>query len=63
MIILEQIFEHKGIIFKASNGKIYCQVFGTTIDNHSMHYSWSEIKKELMTEEFKKMLKENNFIL
>jgi hypothetical protein len=60
--IVEQIFEHKGIIFKASDGKIYCQVFGTTIDNHSMHYSWSEVKQEIMTEGFKKMLKENKFI-
>jgi predicted heme/steroid binding protein len=62
MKIVEQIFEHKGILFKASDGRIYCQVFGTTIYDHSMHYSWSEVKKEIMTEEFKKMLKENKII-
>ncbi|MFA5207476.1 MAG: hypothetical protein WC428_02350 [Candidatus Paceibacterota bacterium] len=62
MNILEQIFEHKGIVFKASGNKIYCQVFGTTIDNHSMHYSWLEVRQELMTKEFKEMLKENKLI-
>jgi hypothetical protein len=62
MKIVEQTFEHKGNIFKAANGKIYCQVFGTTIDNHSMHYSWFEVKEGLMTEGFKKMLKENKLL-
>jgi hypothetical protein len=62
MKILEKIFEHEGIIFKITNDRIYCQVFGTTIDDHSMHYSWSEIKKEIMTESFKELLKQNNLL-
>jgi hypothetical protein len=62
MKIVEQIFEHKGIIFKANDDKIYCQGFGTTIDNHSMHYTWIELKQEHMTESFKKMLKENKLL-
>lgn len=60
MKILEQTFESNGTLFKSSNGKIYCQGFGTTIDDHSMHYTWIEIKREYMTKEFKELLKENN---
>jgi len=62
MEIIGKIFTHNGIKFKSLNDRIYCEVFGTTIDNHSMHYSWSEVKKELMTENFKKLLKENNIL-
>ena len=62
MKIVEQTFEHNGHIFKTSDGKIYCQGFVTTIDNHSMHYTLIEIKQEHMTEEFKKILKENKLL-
>ena len=44
MNVISTTLEYKGWPVKIENGKIFLRAFGTTINNHSMHYSWVEVK-------------------
>lgn len=62
MNVISTTVEYKGTPIKVQNGKVFARAFGTTINNHSMHWSWQEIKQEAMKREFKDFLKQNNLI-
>lgn len=62
MNVISTTVEYKGTPIKVQNGKVFARAFGTIINNHSMHWSWQEIKQEAMKREFKDFLKQNNLI-
>ena len=62
MNVISTTINYKGTPIKLENGKVFARAFGTTINNHSMHWTWQEIKQEAMKRDFKNHLKENNLI-
>lgn len=62
MNVISTTINYKGTPIKVENGKVFARAFGTTINNHSMHWTWQEIKQEAMKRDFKNYLKENNLI-
>ena len=62
MNVISTTINYKGTPIKVENGKVFARAFGTTINNHSMHWTWQEIKQEAMKRDFKDYLKENNLI-
>lgn len=62
MEVISTTIMYKGSPVKIENGKVHALGFGTTITNRSMHYSWIEIKKEDMKEEFRQYLEQNKLI-
>lgn len=62
MNVISTTINYKGTPIKIENGKVFVRAFGTTINNHSMHWSWQEINQEVMKTDFKDYLKENNLI-
>lgn len=62
MNVISTTIEYKGSPIKIENGKIFLRAFGTTIYNHSMHWSWMEVKKEDLKDELRKLLKEKGYI-
>lgn len=62
MNVINTTVEYKGTPIKVQNGKVFARAFGTTIDNHSMHWNWQEIKQEEMKREFKDFLEQNKLI-
>ena len=62
MNVISTTINYKGTPIKVENGKVFARAFGTTINNHSMHWNWQEIKQEAMKRDFKNHLKENNLI-
>jgi len=54
--------EYKGNPVKIENGKVFLRAFGTTINNHSMHYSWMEVKVSDLKEDLRNQLKEKGLI-
>jgi len=62
MNIISTTFEYKGLPGKVENGKIFLRSFGTTIYNHSMHWSWTEVKQSDLKPEALKLLKEKGLI-
>jgi hypothetical protein len=62
MNVISTTINYKGTLIKVENGKVFARAFGTTINNHSMHWTWQEIKQEAMKRDFKDYLKENNLI-
>ena len=52
--IISQTIEYEDSVFKIEKGVAYTYFFGTTITNHSMHWSWGEVtpKKESTLEKF-----------
>lgn len=62
MNVISTTINYKGTPIKVENGKVFARAFGTTINNHSMHWTWQEIKQETMKRDFKNHLKENNLI-
>lgn len=61
MKVISTIVDYKGNPVKIENGKVYARAFGTTINNHSMHYSWLEITNNLNAD-LKKELKQQQLI-
>ena len=47
---------------KVENGKIFLRAFGTTIYNHSMHWSWMEVKASDLKPELRELLKDKGLI-
>jgi hypothetical protein len=62
MNVISTTINYKGTPIKVENGKVFARAFGTTINNHSMHWTWQEIKQKAMKRDFKNHLKENNLI-
>jgi len=59
MNTISTTIEYNGAVIKVENNKVYTRAFGTTIYNHSMHWSWIEITDK-MTKSLRDYLKENN---
>jgi len=62
MNTISTTLEHKGMPIKIEGGKIFLRSFGTTIYNHSMHWSWTEVKVSDLKPDIVKMLKEKGAI-
>lgn len=62
MNIIRTIVEHKGCIVKVENGIVFLRAFGTTIHNHSMHWTWLQVKGSDLTTELKDLLKQKGLI-
>ncbi len=62
MNVISTTINYKGTPIKVENGKVFARAFGTTINNHSMHWTWQEIKQEAMKRDFKNYLRENSLI-
>lgn len=62
MNVISITIEYKGIPIKIEDGKIFLRSFGTTILDHSMHWSWMEIKIDDLKPDLKKLLKSQNLI-
>lgn len=56
MNIISTTFEYKGTSIKIENRKIFLSAFGTTLYNHSMHWSWIEVKASDLKPELHKLL-------
>ena len=54
--------EYKGLPVKVENGKIFLRAFGSTIYNHSMHWSWMEVKASDLKDDLRNELKERGLI-
>lgn len=59
MNILSTTFEYKGSIYKVADGSLYTRAFGTTIHNHSMHWSWVRVTPKQGGELYNFLLKNN----
>jgi hypothetical protein len=57
MNVISTTVEYKGMPVKVENGKIFLRAFGTTIYNHSMHWSWMEVKASDLKAETKTTIK------
>ena len=62
MNVISTTIEYKGNPMKIEDGKIFLRAFGTTIYNHSMHWSWVEVKKEDLKDDLRRLLKEKGYI-
>lgn len=62
MNIINTTIEYKGIPVKIEGNKIFLRSFGTTVHNHSMHWSWTEVKESDLKPELQKLLKEKGLI-
>ena len=60
--IISMTIQYKGWPVKIENGKVFLRAFGTTICDHSMHWSWIEVKIDKLNEELKNYLKERNLL-
>lgn len=60
--VISITIEHKGLPVKIERGKIFLRAFGTTITDHSMHWSWIEVKTEILDKELINYLKEKELI-
>ena len=60
--VIETTIEYKGAVLKISGGRVFARAFGTTINNHSMHWNWVEIPVNKLSNDLEKHLKENNLI-
>lgn len=56
MEVLSIKINYRGFPIKIEGGKVFGRAFGTTINNHSMHWSWMELKRENWKKEFKEFL-------
>ncbi|QQO97009.1 hypothetical protein Nekkels1_10 [Cellulophaga phage Nekkels_1] len=62
MNLISTTINYSGTPIKIENGKVFARAFGSTINNHSMHWTWQEIPQDNMKRDFKKYLEENNLI-
>ena len=60
--VISIIVQYKGLPVKIENGKVFLRAFGTTIYDHSMHWSWAEVKIDDLNEDLKNYLKERDLI-
>lgn len=50
MSVISTTIEYEGQPIKIENGKAFGMAFGTTITNHNMHWSWTEITPKKYSE-------------
>lgn len=62
MNVISTTIDYNGVPVKIENGKVFLRGFGTTIHNHSMHWSWIEVEFDKLKPELKELLKEKNLI-
>jgi hypothetical protein len=62
MKVISTTVEYKGYPVKVENGKVFLRCFGTTIYNHSMHWSWAEVSTNNLKPELYKLLKEKRLL-
>lgn len=63
MNVISTIIEYKGYPFKIIDGKVFARSFGTTIYNqNNVHWSWQEILRDNLKQEFKDFLEDNKLI-
>lgn len=62
MNVISATVEYKGCPVKVENGKIFLRAFGTTINNHSMHWSWIEAKLTGLKPELRDLLNKKGLI-
>ena len=62
MKIISTTINYNGYPIKIEGGKIYFPSFGTTIYNHSIHWSYVEVKQSDLKDDFINSLKEKGFI-
>ena len=57
-----EIIEYEGYQVKIYDGRVFFPQFGTTIHNHSMHWSYTEVPVEKLKPDLREYLQDNNFI-
>lgn len=62
MTTISTTIEYKGAIVKVEDGKVYARAFGTTIQNHSMHWSWLHVPTDKLKDDLVKLLKQKELI-
>lgn len=62
MKTISTTIEYKGMPVKIENGKIFLRAFGTTIYNHSTHWSWMQVNVKDLNSELRELLKEKELI-
>ncbi len=62
MEVISTTIEYKGSPVKIENGKVFLRAFGTTVHNHSMHWSWMEVKVNELKPELKRLLEQRGLI-
>jgi hypothetical protein len=60
--IIETTIEYQGCPVKIRNGKVFIYQFGTTIYNHSMHYSLIELPRDKWSDDFRLFMRKHKFI-
>jgi hypothetical protein len=60
--IISTIVEYDGMPIKIEGDKIYLRAFGTTLYDHTMHWSWIKIEQNNLKPEIKKLLKRKGLI-
>lgn len=62
MEIISTTINFKGCPVKIENRKVYLRAFGTSIHNHSRHWSWMEVEVSNLKLELRDLLKTNKLI-
>ena len=62
MNTISTTLEFNGTVIKVENGHVFARAFGTTIYNHSPHWSWLEVEKDNLKHNLKRELKERGLI-
>ncbi len=62
MKTLSTTIEYNGSVVKVEGGKVYARAFGTTIQNHSMHWSWLHIPIDKLKDDLVKLLKQKGLL-
>lgn len=62
MNVISTTIDFNGVPVKVEGGNVFLRCFGTTINNHSMHWSWTRVEIGNLSPKLKQLLKENNLI-
>ena len=60
--VISTTVNYKGMPVKVEDGKVFLRAFGTTIYNHSMHWTWAEVSTDALKPELRQLLKKNSLI-
>lgn len=63
MNVISTTVEYKGNAVKIENGRVFVRAFGTTIyRQNTPHWTWQEVPKDKMKDDFRRFLIENKLI-
>ena len=62
MKVVSTTIEYEGYQIKVSNGKVFLPQFGTTINNHALHWSYMEVPIEKLKPELRTLLQRDGLI-